>query len=212
MDYYLTTSETCNNMDESQNNHPKWKTPDLCQSACTVWFHLYKILDFLMAQQVKNLPATQETRRQELDPWVGKIPWRRKWQTSPVILAWKIPRTEEPGRLLSKGIQRAGHNWACTLVRRFKIIYSDNVSVVACGWECEGEQQSRREWLQRGRRKDLWVMKMFMILIMVVSLMVYTYVKNYQILHFNMWFMPITSQKSCYKNEKKKKRSVNSSI
>ena len=31
---------------------------------------------------VKNLPAVQETS----DPWVGKIPWRRKWQTTPVFL------------------------------------------------------------------------------------------------------------------------------
>ena len=30
----------------------------------------------------------------EFDPCVGKIPWRRKW------LAWKIPRTEKPGRLV----------------------------------------------------------------------------------------------------------------
>ena len=27
------------------------------------------------------------------------------------ILAWKIPRTEEPGGLQSMGLQRAGHNW-----------------------------------------------------------------------------------------------------
>ena len=27
------------------------------------------------------------------------------------ILAWKIPRTEEPGRLQSMGSQRVGHDW-----------------------------------------------------------------------------------------------------
>jgi len=32
---------------------------------------------------VKNLPATQETR---FNPWVGKIPCRRKWQPTPVFL------------------------------------------------------------------------------------------------------------------------------
>ena len=31
---------------------------------------------------VKNLPAIQET----FNPWVGKIPWRRKWQLIPVFL------------------------------------------------------------------------------------------------------------------------------
>ena len=30
-------------------------------------------------------------------------------------LAWKIPRTEEPGRLQSMGSHRVGHNWATSL-------------------------------------------------------------------------------------------------
>ena len=37
----------------------------------------------LIAQMVKNLPAMQETR---FNPWVGKIPWRREWQPTPVFL------------------------------------------------------------------------------------------------------------------------------
>ena len=32
-------------------------------------------------------------------PRSGRSPWRRKWQPTPVILAWEIPWTEEPGRL-----------------------------------------------------------------------------------------------------------------
>ena len=38
-------------------------------------------------------------RRPEFDPWVGKIPWRRAWQPSPVFLPGESPWTEEPGRL-----------------------------------------------------------------------------------------------------------------
>ena len=38
---------------------------------------------FLIAQLVDDLPAMQVTR---FDPWVGKIPWRRKWQPTPVFL------------------------------------------------------------------------------------------------------------------------------
>ena len=30
--------------------------------------------------------------------------------TNSLILVWKIPRTEEPGRLQSKGTQRVGHD------------------------------------------------------------------------------------------------------
>ena len=37
----------------------------------------------LVAQMVKNLPAMQEIR---FDTWVGKIPWRREWQPTPVFL------------------------------------------------------------------------------------------------------------------------------
>ena len=40
---------------------------------------------------------------------------RRQWQPTPVTLAWKIPWTEEPGRLQSMGSQRVGHNWATSL-------------------------------------------------------------------------------------------------
>ena len=40
----------------------------------------------------------------------GKIPWRRKWQPTPVILPGKIPWTEKPGRLQFMQLQRVGHN------------------------------------------------------------------------------------------------------
>ena len=36
---------------------------------------------------VKNPPAIQETR---VRPWIGKIPWRRKWQPTPVFLPGKL--------------------------------------------------------------------------------------------------------------------------
>ena len=32
---------------------------------------------------IQNLPAMQEIR---INPWVGKIPWRRKWLPTPVFL------------------------------------------------------------------------------------------------------------------------------
>ena len=35
---------------------------------------------------VKNLPANAGGMRQGFDPWVGKTPWRRTWQSTPVIL------------------------------------------------------------------------------------------------------------------------------
>ena len=38
-------------------------------------------------------------RRRGFDPWVEKIPQRRKMATHSSILAWKIPWTEESGGL-----------------------------------------------------------------------------------------------------------------
>ena len=44
--------------------------------------------------------------------WVGKIPWRRVWQPTPVFLPGESPWTKEPGRLQANGSQRVGHSWA----------------------------------------------------------------------------------------------------
>ena len=55
-----------------------------------------------------TVPAMQETGVQS---WVGKIPWRRKWQPTRV-LAWRIPGTGEPGKLPSVGSHRVGHDWS----------------------------------------------------------------------------------------------------
>ena len=50
----------------------------------------------LVAQLVKNLPATRET-------WVQSLAWEdaleEEMATHPGILAWRIPWTEELGRL-----------------------------------------------------------------------------------------------------------------
>jgi len=39
-----------------------------------------------VALVVKNPPANAGDKRRRLDPWVGKIPWRRAWQPPPVFL------------------------------------------------------------------------------------------------------------------------------
>ena len=42
-----------------------------------------------MAQWVKNPFAMQDDRRHVFGPWIRKIPWRRKWQPTPVFLPEK---------------------------------------------------------------------------------------------------------------------------
>ena len=61
----------------------------------------------LVAQMVKNLPAMQETQVQSLDL---EDPLEKGIATHSSILAWRIPWTEEPGRLQSMESQRVRHD------------------------------------------------------------------------------------------------------
>ena len=60
-----------------------------------------------MAGMVKNLPTMWQTR-------VGSLgqedPLEKGTATRSSVLAWRIPRTEEPGGLQSTGSQRVGHS------------------------------------------------------------------------------------------------------
>ena len=53
---------------------------------------------------VKRLPAMQETRVQSLG-W--EDPLEKEMAAHSSILAWKIPWTEEPGRLQSMGLKES---------------------------------------------------------------------------------------------------------
>ena len=61
----------------------------------------------LMAQMVKRLPTMRETQVRSLDQ---EVPLEKEMATHSGILAWRIPWTEEPGRLQSLGLQRVGHD------------------------------------------------------------------------------------------------------
>ena len=60
-----------------------------------------------MAQMVKRLATMWETRVQSLGQ---EDPLEKEMATHSSTLVWKIPWTEEPGRLQSIGSQRLGHN------------------------------------------------------------------------------------------------------
>ena len=82
----------------------------------------FEILTWRFVREVKLLEGLQrwlgkerlQFRRQDTRVWywVGRIPWRRKWQPSPVFLSREGHGQEEPGRLQSTGPQRAVHNWS----------------------------------------------------------------------------------------------------
>ena len=59
---------------------------------------------------VKNPPAVQETEEMQVRSLHWEDPLEEKMATPSSILAWKMPRTEEPGRLQSMGSLRVGHD------------------------------------------------------------------------------------------------------
>ena len=59
---------------------------------------------------VKNLPAKQETRETQVQSLCWQDPPEQEMTTHSSILAWKIPRIEEPGGLQSVALQRVRYN------------------------------------------------------------------------------------------------------
>ena len=62
-----------------------------------------------MALVVKNLPANAGDLR-DVGLMVRKIPLEKGMSTHSSILAWRIPCTEETGRLQSMGLQKVVHH------------------------------------------------------------------------------------------------------
>ena len=89
-----------------------------------------------MAQILKNLPAMQE-----FSLWVGKIPLEKGMATHSSILAWRIPWTEELGRLQSIGHKESDTTEAteCTLILVAQLVKNlpamQETLVQFLGWE-----------------------------------------------------------------------------
>ena len=83
----------------------------------------------LVTQTVKSLPAMRETRVRSLGQ---EDPLEKEMATHSSIIAWKIPRTEDPGGLQSMGLQRVGHDWATSLSLLSLSMFSRLFQVIAC--------------------------------------------------------------------------------
>lgn len=68
---------------------------------------LLLLVDFLVAETLKRLPTLRKTRVQSLG---REDLLEKEIATHSHMLAWKIPWTEETGRLQSLGSLRVGHN------------------------------------------------------------------------------------------------------
>ena len=81
---------------------PRWETRTLPQASPIVSFGCYF--------PVSVSGICLQCRRPRFNPWVGKSPWRRKWQTTPIFLPGESQWTEKPGGPQATRSQRVGHN------------------------------------------------------------------------------------------------------
>jgi len=102
--------------DAIQPSHPllqiRWSYMHWFISNLSILFHCSTVLVLMPLPSWLGLPSwlsckesACQCRRLELDTWVGKIPWRGKWQPSPVFFPGKSPM--EADRLQSMGSQRS---------------------------------------------------------------------------------------------------------
>ena len=120
-----------------------------------------------MAQTIKNQPATQETQVPFLR-WEDAL--EKGMATHPSTLAWKIPCSEEPGRLQSRGSQRVGHNWATSLSLFTSCIGKGDGNPLQCSclenprdgrawWAAVygvAQSRTRLKWLSSSSRDFVW--------------------------------------------------------
>ena len=96
-----------------------------------------------MAQMVKNLPATWETRIWFLDQ---EDSLEKGMATHSSILAWRTPWSEDPGRLQSMRSQRVGHDWATELKWTKGVCVCLSCSVVSDSLWPQGLKPARLLW------------------------------------------------------------------
>ena len=75
--------------------------------------HFYEFRrGFPVDMSIKTLPVMQEMKETRVPSWGWEDSPGEERTTHSRILAWRIPWTEEPGRLRSMKPQRVGHDWA----------------------------------------------------------------------------------------------------
>ena len=82
--------------------------------------------------------STCQSRRYGFDPWVGKIPWRRKWQPTPVFLPGKFHGQTSLVGYSPWGFKRVGYDLATEQQQNecsFAILnYAKSSLPVLCKW------------------------------------------------------------------------------
>ena len=86
--------------------------PPYPQSIPLAYFYLLHSFPWGFPDVASDKEPVCQCRRHKrcgFNPWVGKMPWSRKWHSQSSILAWKIPWAKEPGGLQSTDLKRVRH-------------------------------------------------------------------------------------------------------
>ena len=87
----------------------------------------------LVAQTVERLSTMRETR---VRPLGWEDPLEKEMAIHSSTIAWKIPWTEEAGRLQSMGLQRVGHDWATSLHLSSSLQHTFFLELLTQIWRC----------------------------------------------------------------------------
>ena len=107
------------------------ETESFADPIFSVWPQVENLKAFASGSAAKNAPAMQEPQETWVWPLELEDALEEGTATHSSILAWRIPWTEEPGRLQSIQLQRVRQNWgdlACTYynlkVRKVCLLYT----------------------------------------------------------------------------------------
>ena len=133
---------------EAENSLKPEHEPELPQGVTGLGASCWAMCS-LVAHMVKNLPAMLETQVQSLGQ---EDPLEKGMATHSSILAWRIPWTEEAGRLQSMASQRVRHNWATSTFCLSHCELGDKYLSV-CALDSATNLQRPRFWK---RKEKIW--------------------------------------------------------
>ena len=94
-------------------------------------YHSSGILQEFFSQVVpKNLTTSTGEARMQVQSLDQEVSLEEDMATHSSILAWRIPRTEGPGRLESTGSQRDRHNWSDLACMQTFFFYSNFIKIL----------------------------------------------------------------------------------
>ena len=93
-------------------------------------------VEWCVAKMIQGLPcwlsskeSVYQCRRHRFNPWVRKIPWRRKWQPTAVILPRKSHRHRSLAGYSLWGHKRVGHNLVTKHTQQSQMVPKEPASV-----------------------------------------------------------------------------------